>query len=150
MYLLWLHCLYLFSLKFNCLQRVLLNEKIDKFWPRFADNVLQTTWKWSNWRLTREQDGTNVSLISHIHVRFLSCVISFIVLPTLPSPSLSVHYQAQKIKLHEIESGNAKLVVWNSFVTNQEKWDKPQAHTLKYKIFLKKMSLGMYVEFLAK
>ena len=26
------------------------------------------------------------SLISHIHVRFLSCVISFIVLPTLPSP----------------------------------------------------------------
>ena len=51
------------------------------------DHVLQTTWKWSNWRLTREQDGTNVRFISHIHVRFLSCVISFIVLPTLPSPS---------------------------------------------------------------
>ena len=31
----------------------------------------------------REQDGTNVTLISHIHVCFLSCVISFIVLPTL-------------------------------------------------------------------
>ena len=29
MYLLWLHCLFLFSLKFNCLQRVFLNEKID-------------------------------------------------------------------------------------------------------------------------
>ena len=85
MYLLWFHCLFLFSLKFNCLQRVFPNEKVD-------DNchVLQTTWKWSNWRLTREQDGTNVSLISHIHVRFLSCVISFIVLPTLPSPSSTV------------------------------------------------------------
>ena len=29
-------------------------------------------------------------LYSHIHVRFLSCVISFIVLPTLPSPSSAV------------------------------------------------------------
>ena len=51
---------------------------------------MQTSWKWSNWRLTREQDGTNVSLISHIHVLFLSCVIRFIVLPTLPSPSSAV------------------------------------------------------------
>ena len=87
MYLLWLHCLFLFSLKFNCLQRVFLNEKIDdNCWN--IDHVLQTTWKWNNWRLTREQDGTNVSFISsHIHVCFLSCVISLIVLPTLPSPS---------------------------------------------------------------
>ena len=28
--------------------------------------------------------------ISHIHVRFLSCVVSLIVLPTLPSPSSAV------------------------------------------------------------
>ena len=34
--------------------------------------------------------STNVSFISHIHVRFLSCVLSFIVLPTLPSPSSTV------------------------------------------------------------
>ena len=46
--------------------------------------------KWGNWRLTRELDGTNVSFISHIHVRFLSSVISFIVLPTLPSLSSTV------------------------------------------------------------
>ena len=85
-YLLWLHCLFLFSLNFNFLQRLFLNEKIDvNSWN--IDHVLQTTWKWSNRRLTREQDGTNVRFISHIHVRFLSCVISFIVLPTLPSSS---------------------------------------------------------------
>ena len=77
MYLLWFHCLFLFSLKFNCLQRVFLNEKIDDN-PWDIGHVLQTTWKWSSWRLTREQDGTNVSFISHIHVRFLSCVISLI------------------------------------------------------------------------
>ena len=70
-------------------QCVFLDEKIDNnCWN--IDHVWQTTWKWSNWRLTREQDGTDVSLISHIHVRFLSCVISFIVLPTLPSPSSTV------------------------------------------------------------
>ena len=86
MYLLWLHCLFLFSLKFNCLQRLFLNENIDdNCWN--IDHVLQTTWKWSNWRLTREQDGTNVNLISHIHVRFWSCVISFIVLAPLSWPS---------------------------------------------------------------
>ena len=28
MYLLWLHCFFIFSLKFNCLQRVFLSEKI--------------------------------------------------------------------------------------------------------------------------
>ena len=33
MYLLWFHCLFQFSLKFNCLQRVFLNEKIaDNCW----------------------------------------------------------------------------------------------------------------------
>ena len=69
-----------FSMKFKCLQPVFLKKRIaDNCWN--IDQVLQTTWKWSNWRLTREQDGTNVSLISHIHVRFLSGVISFIVLP---------------------------------------------------------------------
>ena len=45
MYLLWLHCLFLFSLKFNYLQRVYLNEKInDNSWN--IDHVLQTKWKW--------------------------------------------------------------------------------------------------------
>ena len=87
-YLLWLPCLFLFSLNFSCFQRLFLNEKIDvNSWN--IDLVLQTTWKWSNWRLTRA-GGTNVSLISHIYVRFLSCVISLIVLPTLPSPSSAV------------------------------------------------------------
>ena len=89
MYLLWLHCLFLVSLKFNCLQCVFLNEKIDdNCWN--IDHVLQTTWKWSSWRLAREQDGANVTFISDIHVHFLSCVICFIVLPTLPSPSSTV------------------------------------------------------------
>ena len=74
MYLLWLHCLFIFSLKFNCLESVFLNEKIDDNCSSI-DHVLQTSWKWSKSRLTpRELDGTNVSLISHIHVRFLSCV----------------------------------------------------------------------------
>ena len=40
MYLLWLHRLFLFSLKFNCLQCVFLNKKInDNCWN--IDNVLQ-------------------------------------------------------------------------------------------------------------
>ena len=87
--LLWLPCLLQFSLNFSCFKRVFLNEKIDdNSWN--IDHVLQTTRKWSNWRLTREQDGTNVSFISHIHVRFLSCVISLIVLPTLPSSPSAV------------------------------------------------------------
>ena len=45
---------------------------------------------WSSWSPIWEQDGTNVSFISHIHVRFLSSAISLIVLPTLPSPSSAV------------------------------------------------------------
>ena len=81
--------LFLFSLNFSCFQRLFINENIDvNSWN--IDHVLQTTWKWSNWRLIREQDGTNLSFISHIHVRFLSCVISLIVLPTLSSSSSAV------------------------------------------------------------
>ena len=77
--------MFLFSLKFRWLQRLLLNETLDvSSWN--VGHVLKTAQKWSNWSLIWEQEGTNVSLISHIHVRFLSCVISFIVLPTLPSP----------------------------------------------------------------
>ena len=74
-----------FSLKF-CWLQCLLNEMMDVCsWN--VGHVLKTAWKWSSWSLIWEQDGTNVSFISHIHVRFLSCVISFIVLPTLLSPS---------------------------------------------------------------
>ena len=35
--------------------------------------------KWNSWSLIREQDGTNVSFISGIHVRFFSCGISLTV-----------------------------------------------------------------------
>ena len=35
-------------------------------------------------------DGTNVSFISDINVRILSCLISLIVLPALPWPSSAV------------------------------------------------------------
>ena len=53
-------------------------------------HVLKTAWKWEQLKSHLRADGTNVSFISHTHVRFLSCVISFIVLKTLPSPSSDV------------------------------------------------------------
>ena len=59
-------------------------KRILKCRPCFEDNVEMERLK-SHW----EQDGRN-DFISHIHVRFLSCAISFIVLPTLPSPSSAV------------------------------------------------------------
>ena len=72
--LLWLPCMFLFSLKFRWLQHLLLNETMDiSSWN--VGHVLKTAWKWSSWSLIWEQDGTNVSFISHIHVRFLSSVI---------------------------------------------------------------------------
>ena len=53
--------------------------------------TLASLWLWyTSWSLIQEQDGTNVSFISHIHVRFVSCVLSLIVLLTLPSPSSAV------------------------------------------------------------
>ena len=79
--------MFLFSLKFHRLQRLLLNETMDvSSWN--VGHVLKTAWKWSSWSLIWEQDGTNVSFTSDIHV--LSSVISFIVLPTVPSPSSAV------------------------------------------------------------
>ena len=75
--LLWLPCMVLFSLKFRWLQRLLLNETIGvSSWN--VDHVLKTAWKWSSWSLIWEQDGTNVSFISHIHVHFWSSVIGHI------------------------------------------------------------------------
>ena len=59
--------------------------------PRFEDSVEIEQLK-SHLRAGR----TNVSFISHIHVRFLSCVISLIVLPTLPSPSSAVLLENQR------------------------------------------------------
>ena len=77
------------SLKFRWLQRLLLNETMDvSSWN--VGHVLKTAWKWGSWSLIWEQDGTNVSFIPDIHVRFLSCVISVIVWPTLPSSSSAV------------------------------------------------------------
>ena len=76
--LLWLPCVFLFSL-----QRLLLNETMDvSSWN--VGNVSKTAWKWSS--LIWEQDGTNVSFISNSHMRFLSSVISLIVLATLSLP----------------------------------------------------------------
>ena len=67
--LLWLPCMFLFSLKLLWLQRLLLNETMDvSSWN--VGHVLKTAWKWSSWSLVWEQDGTNVSFISHIRVRF--------------------------------------------------------------------------------
>ena len=95
--LLWLPCMFLFSLKFGWLQRLLIETMDVSFWN--VDHVLKTAWKLSSrncsistlfWSLIWEQDGTNVSFNSYIHVRFLSCVISVIVLPTFSSPSSAV------------------------------------------------------------
>ena len=85
--LLWLPCMFLFSLKFHWLQRLLLNKTMD-FSSWNVGHVLQTVWKRSGWSLIWEQEGTNVSFISHIHVGFLSSVISLIVLPSLSSAIL--------------------------------------------------------------
>ena len=87
--LLWLPFMFLLSLE-NCWLRRLFQSETMDFSSWNVGHVLKTAWKWSSWSLIWEQDGTNVSFISHIHVRFLSCVISFIVLPTLPSPSSDV------------------------------------------------------------
>ena len=59
---------------------------VSIFWTAGAMNVsswnvghvLKTAWKWSSWRLIWYQDETNFSFISHIHVRFLSCVMSLL------------------------------------------------------------------------
>ena len=70
--------MFLFPLKFRWLQRLLLNETMDvSSWN--VGHVLKTAWKWSSWSLIWEQDDTNVSLISHIHVRFWSCAIGLVV-----------------------------------------------------------------------
>ena len=64
------------------------NNGHSSFWN--VGHVLKTAWKWSSWSLIWAQDGTNVSFISHIHVHFLSCLISLIVLLTLPLLSSAV------------------------------------------------------------
>ena len=52
--LLWLSCMFLFSLKFRWLQRLLLNETMDiSSWN--VDHGLKTAWKWSSWSLIWEQ-----------------------------------------------------------------------------------------------
>ena len=83
MFLLWLHCLFLFSLKFNCLQRVFLNEKIDdNCWN--IDHVLQTMWKLTSHTRAGRHECQLYFTYSHIHF------LSLIVLPTLPLSSSTV------------------------------------------------------------
>ena len=89
-YLLWLHYLWIFSLKFNCLQRPFLNEKIDN-----------SSWKVEdNWQRLFRNGAVEVSFQSRrvqmpvlfqiFTCAFLSCVISLIDLPPLPSSSSAV------------------------------------------------------------
>ena len=64
----WFPCMFLVSLKFRWLQRLLLNEMMDvslwnvgTFWR----------WKWSSWSLIWEQNGTQVSALFHFISRAL-------------------------------------------------------------------------------
>ena len=101
--LLRLPCVFLFSLKF----RWLLNETMDvSSWN--VGHVLKTACKWSSWSLIWEQDGTNVSFISHIPVCFLSCVIS-VVLQTLPSPSSAVLLKVRSLLCHRADVRTSPL-----------------------------------------
>ena len=66
--LLWLPCMFLFSLKLLWFQCLLLNETMDvSSWN--IGQILKTVLKqfWSSWSLIWEQNGTNVSYISDIH-----------------------------------------------------------------------------------
>ena len=124
--LLWLPCMFLFSLKFPWLQRLLLSETMDvSSWN--VSHVFKTAWKWSSWSLIWEQDGTNVSFISHIHVRFLSSVISLIVLPTLPSPSSAVLQSLLSFTKPHSNKALTLLMEWD--------WNR-QWHCMSAKMYL--------------
>ena len=112
--LLWLPCMFLFSLKLLWLQRLLLNETMDaSSWN--VGHVLKTAWG-SSWSLIWGQDGTNISFISHNRVRFLSCVISLIVLSMLPSPSSAVFLKVPKLYQHSfLVYVKAKNINWGTF-----------------------------------
>ena len=71
--------------------------------PRFEDSVEMEQLK-SNLRAGRHE----CQLYSHIHVPFLSCVISFIVLPTLPSQSSAVLLKFPNSKEGGREGGKLK------------------------------------------
>ena len=75
--LLWLPCMFLFSLKFRSLQRLLLDETMDvSSWN--VDRILKTAWKWSSWSLIWEQDDKNVSLyFRYLHALFVFCNSSY-------------------------------------------------------------------------
>ena len=83
---LWLPCVFLFSLKFRWLQRLLLNETMDvSSWN--VDHVLKTAWS-----EIEQFEAGQMSALFHIFTCAFcrSCVVSFIVLPTLPSLSSAV------------------------------------------------------------
>ena len=74
-----------YMLKFRWLQHLLLNETMPLI------SHLKTAWKWSSWSVVWEQDGTNACLFLVRYSRaILSSVISLVVLPALPSLSLTV------------------------------------------------------------
>ena len=88
-YLLWLPCMFLFSVKLLWLQRLLLNETMDVS----SENVghdLKTAWTGAV-EVSFESGTAQMSALFHIFTcAFCILWISLIVLPTLPSPSSAV------------------------------------------------------------
>ena len=109
-------------------------------WPCFKDNIE----KEQLWSLMWQQDGTNVSFISHIHKHFLSSVISLIVLPMLLSLAvlltvsslltvllyLSVKGCCQSVLL--FPEHNGKYTIWKVFISYD-------LTTLSIKLYIWKM-----------
>ena len=126
--------MFLFSLKLLWLQRLLLNETMDvSSWN--VSHVLKTAWKWSSWSLIWEQDGTNVIFISHIHVRCLSCVISLIVLLTLPLPSSAALLKLPItgfVQLHQIKLPGLFKNIFFSFSRTENYWGSRLSHINPY------------------
>ena len=113
--------MFLFLLKFPWLQRLLLNETMNvSSWN--VGHVFKTAW--SSWSLIWEQDGRNVNFISHIHVHFLSSVISLIVLPTFSAivvttttttTTTTVRYRKLTWWLHYIKTARLN---WNKLLVS--------------------------------
>ena len=84
--LLWLPCMFLFSLKNRWLQRLLMNETMDvgsnemsaTFWRQCGNGAVEVSFE------------SRMAQMSSFPMHLLSSVISLIVLPTLPLPSWAV------------------------------------------------------------
>ena len=73
----WSRSLYLLFWAYDCFRFIVYLYfcwNSNDLWNVILTTVCIRHEKWSSWSLIWEQDGTNVSFISHIHVRFLSCV----------------------------------------------------------------------------